>query len=159
MDETSAKLQNFHEYMNIKNLERFVSWDVTPCSPAKVNPTFRRNMPLPSPGSKKQEISKFANFFVLVSCLAYSSIMKMEDTCSSETSIDFQLTTRRYIPEARTLRISCKLSKESELNYNLMKNLYEAYKYSSIETLVMIISELSTKINGHASWHHITPWH
>jgi hypothetical protein len=35
--------------------------------------------------------------------------MKMEATCSSETSVDFQRTTRRYIPEERTflyLRIS-----------------------------------------------------
>jgi hypothetical protein len=27
----------------------------------------------------------------------------MEAACSSETSVDFQLTTRRYIPEHRTL--------------------------------------------------------
>jgi hypothetical protein len=39
----------------------------------------------------------------LVSCSAYySSTLKMETTCSSETSVDFQQTTRRYIPEART---------------------------------------------------------
>jgi hypothetical protein len=30
---------------------------------------------------------------------AYSSILKMEATCSSEMSIDFHRTTRRYIPE------------------------------------------------------------
>jgi hypothetical protein len=35
--------------------------------------------------------------------LAYSSTLKMEVTCSSETSVDFQRTTRRYIPEERTL--------------------------------------------------------
>jgi hypothetical protein len=40
--------------------------------------------------------------FTLVSCLAYLSA-KMEAICSSETSVDFQLTTRRYIPEAGTL--------------------------------------------------------
>jgi hypothetical protein len=32
----------------------------------------------------------------LVSCLAYYSILKMEATCSSETSVDFQRTTRVY---------------------------------------------------------------
>jgi hypothetical protein len=39
----------------------------------------------------------------LVSCLVYSSTLKMEATCSSETSVDLQWTTRRYIPEDRTL--------------------------------------------------------
>jgi hypothetical protein len=39
----------------------------------------------------------------LVSCSAYFSILKMEAICCSETSVDFQLTTRRYIPEDVTL--------------------------------------------------------
>jgi hypothetical protein len=30
--------------------------------------------------------------------------MKMEATCSSETSVDFQPTTRRYIPEERSVQ-------------------------------------------------------
>jgi hypothetical protein len=41
----------------------------------------------------------------LVSCLAYSSTLKMEAICSSETSVDFQRTTWRYIPEDRTLHM------------------------------------------------------
>jgi hypothetical protein len=41
--------------------------------------------------------------FMLVSCLAYSSTLKMEATCCSEMSVDFQWTTRHYIPEHRTL--------------------------------------------------------
>jgi hypothetical protein len=36
-----------------------------------------------------------------VSCLAYSSTLKMEETCSSETLVDFKQTTRRYIAEDR----------------------------------------------------------
>jgi hypothetical protein len=40
-----------------------------------------------------------ATFFTLVSSLAYSSTLKMEATCSSELSVDFQRTTRHYIPE------------------------------------------------------------
>jgi hypothetical protein len=39
----------------------------------------------------------------MLSRLAYSSAMKMEATCSSETSVDFRRTTRRYIPEDRTV--------------------------------------------------------
>jgi hypothetical protein len=39
----------------------------------------------------------------LVSCSAYSSALKMEAICSSETSVETQRTTRRYIPEDGTL--------------------------------------------------------
>jgi hypothetical protein len=35
--------------------------------------------------------------FMLFSCLAYSSTLKMEATCFSETLVDFQWTTWRYI--------------------------------------------------------------
>jgi hypothetical protein len=42
--------------------------------------------------------------FTLVSCSAYPSTLKMEMTCSSKMSVDFQLTTWRYIPEDRTFR-------------------------------------------------------
>jgi hypothetical protein len=41
--------------------------------------------------------------FILISCLAYSSTLKMEATYSSETSADFQRTTLLYIPNARIL--------------------------------------------------------
>jgi hypothetical protein len=37
--------------------------------------------------------------FMLVSCLAHSSTLKMKETCSSETSVEFKRTTRRYIPK------------------------------------------------------------
>jgi hypothetical protein len=37
------------------------------------------------------------------SCLVYSSKLKMEATCSSETSVDFQRTTWSYFPEDRSL--------------------------------------------------------
>jgi hypothetical protein len=42
--------------------------------------------------------------FTLVSFPNYSSTLKMEVTYSPETSVDFQRTTRSYIPEDRTLR-------------------------------------------------------
>jgi hypothetical protein len=41
--------------------------------------------------------------FVLVSCFTYYSTLKKEAICSSETSVDFQRATRRYIPEYKTL--------------------------------------------------------
>jgi hypothetical protein len=41
--------------------------------------------------------------FMLVSCLAYSSTLKMVAACSSETSVDFQRIAWYYIPDGRTL--------------------------------------------------------
>jgi hypothetical protein len=40
-----------------------------------------------------------------ISCLAYSSTLTMEATCSSETSVNFQQTIWRYIRQNITLRI------------------------------------------------------
>jgi hypothetical protein len=44
-----------------------------------------------------------ATYFTLVSCLVYSSVLKMEATYSSEKSFVFQHTKQRYISEGRTL--------------------------------------------------------
>jgi hypothetical protein len=52
--------------------------------------------------------------FTLISCLAYSSTMKMEETFSSETLVDFQRTTGHYVLEGRTPRDM--LSFKQELN-------------------------------------------
>jgi hypothetical protein len=52
----------------------------------------------------------------LVSCLAYSSTLKTEVICSTETSADFQWTTRHYISEERTLHNrSCENPKPNKL--------------------------------------------
>jgi hypothetical protein len=60
----------------------------------------------PSSGPKNKPSKKpdlLATCFTLVSCLAYSSTLTMEAICSSETSVDFQRTARRYISKDRTL--------------------------------------------------------
>jgi hypothetical protein len=62
-----------------------IFWVITPCSPLKLNRLY------------------FPTEFRLVSCLAYSSSLKLEATCSSETSVDIQRTIRRYFPEDITL--------------------------------------------------------
>jgi hypothetical protein len=41
-------------------------------------------------------MQSLTNAFLQVSCSAYSLALKMEATCSSETSVDFQRTTRIY---------------------------------------------------------------
>jgi hypothetical protein len=67
--------------------------------------------------------SLLATCFTLVSCLAYSSTMKMEATCSSETSVDFQRTTRHYIPEDKTLLKHCyRLSLERHKKSFVLQN-------------------------------------
>jgi hypothetical protein len=73
--------------------EEFCILDVKPCSPLKVNQCFGRT----SSGSKKPGWQKVVNRAV---------DPEMEATCSSETSVDFQRTTRRYIPEERILHNS-----------------------------------------------------
>jgi hypothetical protein len=50
--------------------------------------------------------ASLAPCFMLVSCLTYFSALKMQATCSSETSVDFQQITRRYIPEDGNLPVS-----------------------------------------------------
>jgi hypothetical protein len=80
-----------------------------PCLPFKVNRRFGGTCRL---HLQSRRISQARNqyeaggrrIFTLVSCLAYYSKLKIEATCSSKTSVDFQWTTRRYIPKNRTLQ-------------------------------------------------------
>jgi hypothetical protein len=51
-------------------------WDITPCSPLKAMRRFGEKFRLHLPD------------FTLVSCLAYSSTLKLEEICSSEASVD-----------------------------------------------------------------------
>jgi hypothetical protein len=71
----------------------------------EMQPTFRRNISPPSSGSKKKIFSKNqqvarcfppAYFLVLDE---FSSTLKMDAICSSETLVASQQTTRRYVPE------------------------------------------------------------
>jgi hypothetical protein len=93
--------------------------DIAACSPLKVNQSSGGTCRLHLQGRRicqarnqhetghnKNLFTSFVlreTFFILVSCLAFSSILKMKTTCSSETSAAFQRTTWRYIPEDRTL--------------------------------------------------------
>jgi hypothetical protein len=87
-------------------LKSTIFFDITPYSPLKVNRRFGGTYRLHlqsrriSRAKNQREIRCQAE---LASCSAYSSTMKMEAIFSSETSGDFQRTTRRYIPEDRAL--------------------------------------------------------
>jgi hypothetical protein len=110
-------------FKNIKNsyivvvMKNFIFWDITPCSRLKVKPTFQRNQ---GESCWQGEFS-FPPSFTLVSCWAYSSTLKMEATCSSETSVGFQRTTRHYFPEDSTLH-SCSATQEM-IHLLLIRNL------------------------------------
>jgi hypothetical protein len=69
-----------------------VLWDITPCSPLKVNRRLGVTCRL-------HIQALLATCFTLVSCLACSSTLKMEATCFSETSVELQRTAQRHIPE------------------------------------------------------------
>jgi hypothetical protein len=114
------------EILTVVVIKSSVFWDITPCSPFKVNQHFGGTCHLHFQGrsislvrnqceagtkksketSKKQVVSRalLATCFILFFSLAYSLSLKMEETCSPETSVDFQWTVWYYIPEARTLQ-------------------------------------------------------
>jgi hypothetical protein len=73
-----------------------IFWDITLYSSAKVIRRFGGTSP-PSSGLKIKPNNKPAW------SRKQAALLKLEATGSSETSVDFHQTTRRYIPQARTL--------------------------------------------------------
>jgi hypothetical protein len=73
--------------------------------PAEIQAFFQRNLSLSYSGLKEQ--ASLSAFFMFFSVFAYSSIFKMEATCSSETTAVFQGATYRYILENKTLHNRC----------------------------------------------------
>jgi hypothetical protein len=71
------------EQQTVRNVNLFIFRDITLCSLLNVNRRFG--------GTCRTAL--IAAGFMLVSCLAYSSAMKMEEACSSDPSVDFQRTT------------------------------------------------------------------
>jgi hypothetical protein len=89
-------------------MKNAIFWDITLCSPLKVNRHFGGTYCLCLQGPRirrERNQLKGRRQAELVFCLDYSSTLKMEATCSPEKSVDFQRTTRRYIPDdSSTLR-------------------------------------------------------
>jgi hypothetical protein len=71
---SECKLHNHSESNYIKSSTCLLRYNVV--HSVESQPTFRRNMSLCLPST-----------FTLVSCLAYSSTLKVEATCSLETSV------------------------------------------------------------------------
>jgi hypothetical protein len=83
-------------------MKRFIFWDITPYSLKKVNRRFGRTCRL---HLQSRRISQARN--QRESRWQAERTLKMEAACSSETSVDFQQTPRRYIPKDRNLHIFC----------------------------------------------------
>jgi hypothetical protein len=85
-------------------MKSIIFWDMTPCSPLKVNRRFggtylfhlqgRKNRLSKKPASKQVAFCLLADFAEPI-----SSTLKMEATCFSETSVETQRITWRHIPE------------------------------------------------------------
>jgi hypothetical protein len=87
--------------------------------------------------------------FMLISCLAYFSTLKMEAACSSETPVDFQRTTWRYIPEDRTLHNHRCENLKSLISQKLIKRMMRfPAKFSMDVTLVVYLCNKLVRIQG-----------
>jgi hypothetical protein len=82
------------EVITVLVMKSSIFWDIKPCNSWKINRRFGITC------LHLQDRRIFSpTAFTVVSCSAYSSTLKMEAICSSETSVDFQRTTWRYIAE------------------------------------------------------------
>jgi hypothetical protein len=78
-------------------MKRCIFWYITPCRPVKVNRQL---------GGMCLLHLQLVACFMLVSCLAFSSTLKMEAAYSSEMSDEYRQTTRRYIPVAELIEVT-----------------------------------------------------
>jgi hypothetical protein len=86
-------------------LKRIIFWDVTPCSLLSCNRRFGGTHRLHLQGRRNNFC--LPPVYLLVLAEIISSTLKMEATCSSETSVATQQTIQRYIPEDDTLHNHC----------------------------------------------------
>jgi hypothetical protein len=102
-----------------------IFWDVTPCSPLKVNWRFGEIYPFHLQGRPL-----IGTCFTLISCLAYSLTLKLGANYSSEMSVDFQWATRRYSPGDGTLH--------NHLCENLKSYKTRFYRQQTVQTKIAI---------------------
>jgi hypothetical protein len=95
------------EIISAVDIKTSVFWDITPCCPVKVNDVSEEHVTfifrVEEEAKEETSMKHSASYacFVLCSSFDHSFTLKVEAVCSSETSIDFHRTTRRYIPEDR----------------------------------------------------------
>jgi hypothetical protein len=96
------------------DITRVACWKSTEVSEEHVTSIFRIEEYAKEENNMKQAASS-----TLVSCLAYSSSLKMEVTCSSEMSVDFQQTTMRPVRDGALHNHRCEVL---HLSYDLSIN-------------------------------------
>jgi hypothetical protein len=83
-------------------MKNSIFWDITPYSPLKGNRRFGGTCRLHLHGRRIILVSS-ACYLLHADSLLALFFDPVKATCSSETSVEFQRITRRYIPENRTL--------------------------------------------------------
>jgi hypothetical protein len=99
LDKTDSELSPLVNPCEHGNKERVVFCDITPCNPLKSNKYFGDRCRLHLQGRRISQEETSMKLVASRPCLIYFSILKLYATCSSETSVNFQRNTRRYIPE------------------------------------------------------------
>jgi hypothetical protein len=106
---TFKKWTRFNGNRNFGTTKNSIFYYRTPCSPLKVNRRFGgtcrfylKGLRTSQAETSVEQVAITARL-TLVSCLAIFSTLQMEMICISETSVNFQRTTRRCIPEDRSL--------------------------------------------------------
>jgi hypothetical protein len=122
----------------------FISGDTVSRNPVKVNQrfgrTYRLHLQCRIISKKAARTDLLAVYFVLVSCLAYSSALKVEAIFSSERSFDFYRTTQCYIPEDRILHTN-------KLDIYLHQNV-SSVNILQITRTALLHTKLSLKCTG-----------
>jgi hypothetical protein len=85
---------------------------------------------------------------MLVSCLAYSSTLKVKATCSSETSVDFQWSIQPYIAGDETLQ------KYPRLEENLL--IYLKSSHFNVIYILVLPSQMQLCISYSPSMLHVS---
>jgi hypothetical protein len=101
----------FHNIMPVT----LVHYD--PFIPSKANPKKSASVHNSVTNNWNCKNRFLAACFMLPSTLAYLSTLKMEETCPTETSVDFQRIIRCYLPEDRTLLNHSKKTSNPKLSY------------------------------------------
>jgi hypothetical protein len=128
-------------------------WYIKQCSPLKVNRRFGGTCHIHLQGRSISHVrnqvesgSKRSSCSKLVSWLAYSFTLKMEETCSSETSVELQRTTWRYNIEDRThdhrcenldSYINCTIISQTKSDFNPFANACWIYVHCKWGTLAL----------------------
>jgi hypothetical protein len=106
------------EILTAVTMRSSIFWDITPCSPLKVNRRFGGTHRLHLQGRTNRAKKPAWKQVASRSCSAYSSTLKMEAICSSETSVGSRRTAGRYIPEERSLQYVKKFWEETAVKFS-----------------------------------------